>query len=82
VVGSLGVGGVGCFASDRWILMSVNRPSKRSLEAMARTVENPLNRIPAISQSNFVEEPNDFSLLLGGPIYQFFRKSHLPLEIT
>ena len=49
---------------------------------MARTVENPLNRIPAISQSNFVEEPNDFSLLLGGPIYQFFRKSHLPLEIT
>ena len=42
------------------------------------TSEFRLNRIPAISQSNFVEEPNDFSLLLGGPIYQFFRKSASP----
>jgi hypothetical protein len=27
-----------------------------------------------------LEEPNDFSLVLGGPIFQFFRKSHLAGE--
>src|SRR4029077_676960 len=30
-----------------------------------------------IEEPNFVEESNDFSLVLGGPVFQFFRKSHL-----
>src|SRR5215472_11095883 len=29
------------------------------------------------TQSSFGEEPSDFSLVLGGPIFQFFRRSHL-----
>jgi hypothetical protein len=28
-------------------------------------------------ESNMVEEPEDFSLVLGGPLFQLFRKSHL-----
>ena len=31
----------------------------------------------APSQPDFVEEPRDFSLVLGGPIFQLLRKSHL-----
>lgn len=30
-----------------------------------------------MTEPNFLEKPHDFSLVLGGPIYQFFRKSHL-----
>jgi len=44
---------------------------------MAPTVENQSNRVHAISESSFLGEANDFSLVLGGPIYQLFRKSHL-----
>jgi hypothetical protein len=29
------------------------------------------------SQPDFIQEPGDFSLVLGGPIFQLFRKSHL-----
>src|SRR3954466_4919809 len=30
-----------------------------------------------MAQSRFVEQPSDFSLVLGGPIFQLLRKSHL-----
>ncbi len=30
-----------------------------------------------MTESNLLEEPHDFSLVLGGPTYQFFVKSHL-----
>jgi hypothetical protein len=30
-----------------------------------------------MTEPNLVEEPLDFSLVLGGPIFQFFRRSHL-----
>jgi hypothetical protein len=30
-----------------------------------------------VTESNSLEEPYDFSLVLGGPTYQFFVKSHL-----
>jgi hypothetical protein len=30
-----------------------------------------------MAQDNFVEEQHDFSLVLGGPIFQFFRRAHL-----
>jgi hypothetical protein len=30
-----------------------------------------------MTEPNFLEKPHDFPLVLGGPIYQFFRKSHL-----
>jgi hypothetical protein len=30
-----------------------------------------------MTQANFLEESDDFSLVLGGPIYQLFRKAHL-----
>src|ERR1700741_2864529 len=30
-----------------------------------------------VREPAFPEEPNDFSLVLGGPVFQFFRKSHL-----
>jgi hypothetical protein len=30
-----------------------------------------------MTERNFLEEPHDFSLVLGGPIYQLFRRSHL-----
>ncbi|MGA9570799.1 MAG: hypothetical protein WBS17_11975 [Candidatus Acidiferrales bacterium] len=30
-----------------------------------------------MTESNSLEEPHDFSLVLGGPTYQFFVKSHL-----
>ena len=30
-----------------------------------------------MTEPNVLEKPHDFSLVLGGPIYQFFRKSHL-----
>jgi hypothetical protein len=30
-----------------------------------------------MTEPNFLEKPHDFSLVLGGPIFQFFRKSHL-----
>jgi hypothetical protein len=33
--------------------------------------------VHTIEEPNFVEESNDFSLVLGGPVFQFFRKSHL-----
>lgn len=30
-----------------------------------------------MTEPNFLEKSHDFSLVLGGPVYQFFRKSHL-----
>jgi len=30
-----------------------------------------------VGEPTFLDEPNDFSLVLGGPVFQFFRKSHL-----
>jgi hypothetical protein len=30
-----------------------------------------------MTEHNFLEEPHDFSLVLGGPIFQLFRRSHL-----
>jgi hypothetical protein len=30
-----------------------------------------------MTERNFLEEPHDFSLVLGGPIFQLFRRSHL-----
>jgi hypothetical protein len=30
-----------------------------------------------MTEPNLLEEPNDFSLVLGGPIFQLFRRSHL-----
>jgi hypothetical protein len=30
-----------------------------------------------VTEPNPIEQPSDFSLVLGGPIFQFFRKSHL-----
>ena len=30
-----------------------------------------------MTESNFLEEPLDFSLVLGGPVFQLFRRSHL-----
>lgn len=34
-------------------------------------------RSRALSGPEVLQEPTDFSLVLGGPIFQFFRKSHL-----
>lgn len=28
-------------------------------------------------EPNYLEDPNDFSLVLGGPLFQLFRQSHL-----
>jgi len=50
---------------------------QQEVSAMAPTVENPSNTIQRAPESNFLQEPKDFSLVLGGPIYQLFRKSHL-----
>jgi hypothetical protein len=30
-----------------------------------------------MTEPNFLEEPNDFSLVLGGPLFQLFRRAHL-----
>ena len=38
----------------------------------AKTAAEPTTRIP-----NFRQEESDFSLVLGGPVFQFFRRSHL-----
>jgi hypothetical protein len=42
---------------------------------MASTQEN--SRLQTIKDPSLVEKPYDFSLVLGGPIYQLFRRSHL-----
>jgi len=48
---------------------------------MASTQQNPPRSVGLHTvEPNFLEEPNDFSLVLGGPIFQFFRKSHLAGE--
>ena len=46
---------------------------------MASTQVNPVQSkgLHTARQPNFLEEPNDFSLVLGGPVFQLFRKSHL-----
>jgi hypothetical protein len=36
--------------------------------------------LDTMTESNILEEPRDFSLVLGGPIFQLFRKSHLAGE--
>jgi hypothetical protein len=48
---------------------------------MASTQQNPPRSMGLHTvQPNFLEGPSDFSLVLGGPIFQFFRKSHLAGE--
>src|SRR6201993_5195854 len=46
---------------------------------MALTQESPARskELHTIEEPNFLEESNDFSLVLGGPVFQLFRKSHL-----
>jgi len=46
---------------------------------MASTQQDPAlgKSLPAVIDPNFLEEPADFSLVLGGPIFQLFRRSHL-----
>ena len=46
---------------------------------MASTQQSPAQSkgLHTAEQPNFVEESNDFSLELGGPVFQLFRKSHL-----
>jgi hypothetical protein len=48
---------------------------------MASTQQNPARSKGLHTVDlDLLEEPNDFSLVLGGPIFQFFRKSHLAGE--
>jgi hypothetical protein len=42
---------------------------------MLSTKESP--RLPDITKPNFLDEPLDFSLVLGGPTFQLFRRWHL-----
>jgi len=42
---------------------------------MASTQENP--RLHTMKEPSSLEKSYDFSLVLGGPVYQFFRRSHL-----
>src|SRR5215813_10615251 len=35
---------------------------------------------PKLTELNFREAPHDFSLVLGGPLFQLFRRSHLARE--
>jgi hypothetical protein len=42
---------------------------------MASQQENP--HLHTMTEPNLLEKPLDFSLVLGGPIFQFFRRSHL-----
>jgi hypothetical protein len=45
---------------------------------MASTRQNPTRSKGLHTlELDLLEEPNDFSLVLGGPVFQFFRKSHL-----
>jgi len=46
---------------------------------MSPTRENQSSKLglQMMSVRNFLEEPHDFSLVLGGPIFQLFRRSHL-----
>ena len=46
---------------------------------MASTQQRPAQSkgLHTVEQPNFLEESNDFSLVLGGPVFQLFRKSHL-----
>jgi len=46
---------------------------------VASTQENPIlaERSRALRGHELIQEPTEFSLVLGGPIFQFFRKSHL-----
>ena len=32
---------------------------------------------PSVSSDSLLREPRDFSLVLGGPLFQLFRKAHL-----
>ena len=46
---------------------------------MASTQQNVAasDGLHTVSKPNLIEEPPDFSLVLGGPIFQLFRRSHL-----
>jgi len=46
---------------------------------MASTQQDPAlgKNLPAVIDPNVLEEPTDFSLVLGGPVFQLFRRSHL-----
>jgi hypothetical protein len=46
---------------------------------MASTQQNAARSkgLPPVMEPNILEEPNDFSLVLGGPVFQLFRRSHL-----
>jgi hypothetical protein len=46
---------------------------------MASTQQNPPRSkgLHTVEELNFLQESTDFSLVLGGPVFQLFRKSHL-----
>jgi hypothetical protein len=44
---------------------------------MASLQENRPFQVRAITAPSFLAESDDFSLVLGGPVYQLFRKAHL-----
>jgi hypothetical protein len=55
----------------------LDRPSE--VRRMASTQQSPTRSedLHTVEQPNFIEESTDFSLVLGGPVFQLFRRSHL-----
>src|SRR5215831_7662383 len=57
-------------------------PLKLSTEGAA---ENSRSKVPETTEPDSLRDSHDFSLVLGGPIFQLFRRSHLAgtgLELT
>src|SRR5262249_60512594 len=54
-------------------------PQRKSVMRTAEQV-SPTNAQTNLRELNFREAPQDFSLVLGGPLFQLFRKSHLARE--
>lgn len=50
----------------------MNRSQRQPCEPKGR-----VNRALVTTKPKMLEEPIDFSLVLGGPLYQLFRKAHL-----
>jgi hypothetical protein len=48
-----------------------------AVQVMASTQQNPKPDLRTLKEAGFREEPRDFSLVLGGPLFQLFRRSHL-----
>ncbi len=55
----------------------VRRPEVRRMASIQQTTPGQSKGLYPVGEPGFLEEPNDFSLVLGGPVFQFFRKSHL-----